>query len=214
MTNPPLESIIYPTQSNEAADYLVVMLHGWGANYYDLQPLADLLALPPCRFLFPNAPFEHFQMSTGRAWYALEREDFAGLGESRDRLTQWLQALPDLSGIPPERTAMVGFSQGGAMTLDVGLGFNFAALCSCSGYLHYDPSDRQGTFSPTLLIHGTQDQIVPLAAAHQAQAALGAIGVPLDYFEFSGGHEIPKAAMVAMRQFLMDTLFSEFTSSP
>jgi phospholipase/carboxylesterase len=208
MTTPHLESIFYPPQSDEQADYLVLLLHGWGANFYDLQPLADLLALPHCQFLFPNAPFEHFQMPTGRAWYALEREDFAGLEESRDRLTQWLESLPELTGIPPERTAMIGFSQGGAMTLDVGLKFNFAALCSCSGYLHYDPGDRQGEFPPTLLIHGNQDQVVPLTAAQQAQEKLGAIGVKLDYFEFPGGHEIPKSAMVAMRQFLLETLLA------
>lgn len=201
-----LESLAFPDPTPDNAQYLVLMLHGWGANFYDLQPLATLLNLPNCRYLFPNAPFPHFQNPIGRAWYALEREDFQGIEESRDRLYAWLESLPELTGIPPERTAMIGFSQGGAMTLDVGLEFGFAALCSCSGYLHYDPSERDGQFSPTLLIHGSQDQKVPLQAAQQAKAELGKLGVPLEYFEFRGGHEIPYEAIAAMGQFLQQYL--------
>lgn len=203
-----LDSLSYQAADVKDPQYLVVMLHGWGANYHDLQPLAQVLQLPNCRFLFPNAPFEHYQMATGRAWYALEREDFQGIEEAGDRLSKWLVSLADTTGIPPERTAMIGFSQGGAMTLDVGLEFKFAALCSCSGYLHYDPSERQGDFSPTLLIHGNQDQVVPLKAAQQAKTELTKIGVPLDYLEFSGGHEIPNTALVAMQNFLQKHLLA------
>ncbi|AFY37161.1 phospholipase/Carboxylesterase [[Leptolyngbya] sp. PCC 7376] len=201
-----LDSLSYQAVKTSSVEYLVLMLHGWGANYNDLQPLAEVLDLPNCRFLFPNAPFEHFQMPTGRAWYALERQDFQGIEESRDRLSKWLDSLPALTGIPPERTAMVGFSQGGAMTLDVGLMFNFAAVCSCSGYLHYNPLERSGNFPPTLLIHGTQDTVVPLTAAKKAKKELTQIGVETEYFEFMGGHEIPTAAMVSMRNFLQHTL--------
>ncbi|ANV88267.1 MULTISPECIES: alpha/beta hydrolase [unclassified Picosynechococcus] len=207
----PLESLEFANCPPETAQYLVVMLHGWGANYHDLKPLARMLDLPHCHFLFPNAPFPHFQSPQGRAWYALEREDFQGLPEARDRLFQWLQILPENTGIPPERTAMIGFSQGGAMTLDVGLQFNFAALCSCSGYLHYEPQRRPGDFSPTLLIHGTQDPVVPIQAAHQAKTQLGQVGVPLDYFEFSGGHEIPAIALARISQFLNQHLLQKET---
>ena len=201
-----LDALSYQAIKTSPIEYLIIMLHGWGANYSDLRSLAQVLGLPNCRYLFPNAPFEHFQMPTGRAWYALEQQDFQGIEESRDRLRNWLSSLPDLTGIPPERTAMVGFSQGGAMTLDIGLGFEFAALCSCSGYLHYDPTGRTGNFSPTLLIHGNQDSVVPLAAAQKAQTELSQIGVDVDYFEFTGGHEIPNVAMVAMRDFLQKNL--------
>lgn len=206
--NTELDVLSYQAIKTSPVEYLVVMLHGWGANYNDLQPLAQVLGLPNCRYLFPNAPFEHFQLPTGRAWYALERQDFQGIEESRDRLRHWLTSLPELTGIPPERTAMVGFSQGGAMTLDIGLEFNFAALCSCSGYLHYEPGDRPqpANAAPTLLIHGNQDPIVPLAAAQKAEAELTEIGLDVNYFEFTGGHEIPNAAMMAMRQFLQKHL--------
>lgn len=206
MTAASLESLSYPNTNPENTDYLVIMLHGWGANYYDLQPLAEMLHLPNCQFLFPNAPFPHFQVPLGRAWYALEREDFWGLEESRDRLLSWLESLPAATGIPPERTAMIGFSQGGAMTLDVGLEMGLAALCSCSGYLHYDPTGRDGQFSPTLIIHGAQDEVVPLNAAQQAKNEFAQLGVPVEYFEFRGGHEIPNVALEAMQKFLQKHL--------
>jgi phospholipase/carboxylesterase len=206
----PLESLEFANCPPETAQYLVVMLHGWGANYHDLKPLARMLELPHCRFLFPNAPFPHFQSPLGRAWYALEREDFQGLPEARDRLFTWFKHLEEMTGIPPKKTAIIGFSQGGAMTLDVGLQFNFAALCSCSGYLHYDPSARpEKEYPPTLLIHGSQDPVVPLQAAHQAKSQLNQVGVPLEYFEFSGGHEIPAIALEQVAQFLRHHLLEK-----
>lgn len=208
MTAQILESLSWQEPSGDRADYLVVILHGWGADYRDLMPVANLLQLTNCRYLFPNAPFPHFQMPTGRAWYALEREDFMGLEVSRDRLYRWLKFLPEHTGIPPERTAMVGFSQGGAMTLDVGLDFGLAALCIMSGYLHFDPAGRQGPFAPTLLIHGTQDPVVPLQAAEHTKEKLAALGVPLSYQEFEGGHEIPPVAVNTLRTFLQTHLFT------
>ncbi len=203
MTNKELEAIsVMPNDGN--LDHLLVILHGWGANYEDFVPSAKILNLPGFGYLFPNAPFAHFQVPGGRAWYALERKEFTGLEQSRTKLINWLQSLESSTGVPLERTIMAGFSQGGAMTLDVGATLPLAAICSLSGYLHYQPQERETVNSPpVLIIHGKQDPVVPLQAAQQARDELTKIGASVQYQEFNMGHEVQPAALQLLRQFII-----------
>jgi phospholipase/carboxylesterase len=192
---------IMPNNSNP--EYLLVILHGWGANYQDFVPVANVLDLPGFGYLFPNAPFAHPQVPGGRAWYALETQEYIGLTESRELLGNWLMSLEAATGVPLERTIMAGFSQGGAMTLDLGLTLPFAAIASFSGYLHYHPQlQSEKGYPPALIVHGTQDLVVPLKAARQARDELNAIGVSVEYREFDMGHEVPPPAISLFQQFV------------
>lgn len=204
--NPNIEAIsVMPTEGKPT--HLIVMLHGWGANYQDFVPFAKMLNFAGFGYLFPNAPFEHFQVPGGRAWYALEDKEFTGLVESRKLLLDWLTSLESTTGVPLEKTVMAGFSQGGAMTLDVGLTLPFAALCSFSGYLHYEPQPQENkTFSPTMIIHGNQDPVVPLEAATKAQDELTKIGVSVQYQAFDMAHEVQEPAIALFKQFILDNV--------
>ena len=183
--------------------YLLVVLHGWGANYQDFVPFAKVLNLPGFGYLFPNAPFAHFQVPGGRAWYALENRDFTGLAESRQLLLDWLTSLEASTGVPLERTIMAGFSQGGAMTLDVGLTLPLAAVCSFSGYLHYEPQVQlKKTYPPNIVIDGRQDSVVPIQAAVKAKDELSKIGVKVQYHEFEMAHEVRDEAIALFQQFI------------
>ena len=189
---------------NEApADYLLVMLHGWGANNRDFVPVAKVLNLPGLGYMFPNAPFEHCQVPGGRAWYALENKDFTGLKESKELLREWILSLEADTAVPLNRTIMAGFSQGGAMTLDVGLTLPLAALASFSGYLQYEPQAEPGkTYPPTLIVHGRQDSVVPLQAAAKTRDELSKIGVGVQYQEFDMAHEVSDGAIAFFQEFL------------
>ena len=199
-----LEVISIPPNTGEAPKALIVMLHGWGANSQDLAPLSSLLNLPNYQFLFPNAPFPHPYSSTGRAWYKLMNERSGeGLPESRKMLLDWLQSLEQTTNVPLSRTILSGFSQGGAMTLDIGLTLPFAGLVSMSGYLHPNLTFvGKNSFPPTLIIHGRNDEVVPLAAAINAKETLESMGVTLQYHEFNMGHEIQPPTIELVRNFV------------
>jgi phospholipase/carboxylesterase len=195
-----LETITIPSQT-ETPQYLLIGLHGWGANAQDLATLASVLNWNHTQMMFPEAPFAHPQVPNGKMWYDLQQYDEQGLNHSRQALSDWLASLESSTGIPPQRTFLTGFSQGGAMTLDVGFGFPFAGLCSFSGYLH--PQQQMNGYSPpTLIIHGTEDPVVPLSLAQKARDTLQQQGVNVTYQEFSMQHEITPEAIETFRQFM------------
>ncbi|GAB4232000.1 MAG: carboxylesterase [Stanieria sp.] len=197
-----LDAMALAPETGEKPTNLLVMLHGWGANLQDLAPLAQMLNLPGFEYIFPNAPFPHPQVPGGRAWYALETSEYNGLSESRAILFEWLQSLESSTGIPPEKTVLAGFSQGGAMTLDLGLSLPFAALCSLSGYLHYHPHQQDVFLPPTLIVHGKHDPVVPLQAAQTARNKLAAIGLGIEYHELEMGHEISPLELDLIKKFI------------
>ncbi|MEM8676467.1 MAG: dienelactone hydrolase family protein [Cyanobacteria bacterium P01_G01_bin.67] len=190
-------------------NYLLVVLHGWGANYQDFVPFAKVLNFPGFGYMFPNAPFDHFQVPGGKAWYALENKDFTGLAESRQLLLEWLTSLEASTGVSLNKTIMAGFSQGGAMTLDVGLTLPLAAVCSFSGYLQYQPQAAENQdFPPTMIVHGKQDTVVPIAAAQKARDELTKMGVSVDYHEFDMAHEVQEPAIAIFKQFIMERVIN------
>ena len=188
---------------------MVVGLHGWGANAQNVASLAPLLNLPEYQLLFPNAPFPNPYASGGKMWYSFRQpqqspeQGYQELAESQRLLTDWLESLESNTGIPLSRTILAGFSQGGAMTLDVGLHLPLAGMAVLSGYLHpiSQPIEPR-TFPPVLIVHGRQDSVVPLSAAHKSRDTLTAMEVAVEYQEFDMGHEISPEVLTLIRSFV------------
>lgn len=185
---------------------MIVALHGWGANAQDLASVVPLLNLPDYQFMFPNAPFPHPYSSTGRAWYDLSDQKAQGLPESRKLLTEWLKSLESSTGVPVSRTILSGFSQGAAMTLDVGLSLPLAGLVALSGYIHSASVPAGGKFPPVLLVHGRQDSVVPLTAAQYTRESLAALNASVQYHEFDMGHEIRPEVLALIRNFVLGVM--------
>ncbi|MDJ0621131.1 MAG: alpha/beta hydrolase [Calothrix sp. MO_192.B10] len=203
-----LQVIDIPPSTSETPTALIVCLHGWGANAEDVASLFPFFQLPNCQFIFPNAPFPHAASPVGRQWYDLQPENmYEGLIESRQILQDWLPSLESSTRVPLSRTILSGFSQGGAMTLDLGLKLPLAGLVSMSGYLHPGALEQENSTSlpPTLIMHGKQDEVVPLTAAIQAKAALESLGVAVDYHEFDMGHEIRPQMLKLFQNFVVYT---------
>ena len=198
------EIISIPPQTKQPAKGLIIMMHGWGANSEDLASLVSFLKLPEYQFFFPNAPYPHPYNPVGRAWYELRNENmYKGLPESRQLVIDWLQSLEKTTRVPLSKTILSGFSQGGAMTIDIGLNLPVAGLISMSGYLHPGAiSLSKNTSSPALIMHGRQDEVVPLAAAIKVKETLESLSVRVQYHEFDMGHEIQPQNLELFRNFV------------
>ncbi|MEL4894300.1 alpha/beta hydrolase [Crocosphaera sp. Alani8] len=199
-----LEFISIKPKNSEPKN-LLVMLHGWGANAEDLAPLSSVLTLPDYQLLFPNAPFSHPEVPGGLAWYALETGKYEGIEESCQLLKNWLLSLEKDTGIPLSRTILSGFSQGGAMALDIGINLPLRGICSLSGYLQFQPQKIASPVPPILIIHGTNDMVVPLQMAQKARDGLTSISAKVEYHELEMGHEIPTDVIPIFEKFITAT---------
>lgn len=209
-----LQAIAIPAAHSQG---VLVALHGWGANAQDLVGLAQFLDLPDRTLIFPDAPFQHPDSEIGRMWYGFPSEysflsnpafqQQPDLQQSRQQLSEFLLALPEKTGVPLDRTVLAGFSQGGAMTLDVGSQLPLAALLILSGYMHSPIDAIDPAIGKILIVHGRQDQVVPLRAAVQMRDRLQKIAAPVEYHEFEMGHEIRPIVLQIVQNFMKTTGF-------
>ncbi|MFN7229893.1 MAG: alpha/beta hydrolase [Synechococcaceae cyanobacterium] len=187
----------------------LVLLHGWGADADDLIDLAEVLVPPEVSVVSLRAPEPH-PAGVGRQWYPLLWRDllpepaWERVPAARNALRDRLLALAET--VPLERTALLGFSQGAAMALDVATGggqepLHLAAVIGCSGYPHRDWQPRSDA-PPVLLTHGLQDPVVPVQHCDHLQRALETAGVPVIRRSFGGGHGIDPDLFPLMRDFL------------
>lgn len=204
----PLQVLTYPPTNGGMPAGIIVCLHGSGSKAQALASMASALHLPDFQFIFPNAPYPDPSVPGGKMWYDLKSQDHRGLTQSRQRLTSWLKSLSNTTGIPLESTILSGFSQGGAMALDVGLRLPLAGVVSLGGYLPTQPSLTKNTFPPVLMVQGRFDKVVTEFEAQEARESLEAIGVKVKFREFDIGHELKPPVIAEMRTFVKDILRS------
>ncbi len=180
-----LQAHMVPPRAGGAADSIIVLLHGLGDSGAGLLDLAPPLAayLPRTVFYSPDAPESCDMAPIGRQWFGLQdwSQDaiFNGAERAAPKLNAYLDEVLAAHNLPPNRLALVGFSQGSMMALHVGLRRPAAlgAIVGFSGAL-VGPDKIAGAHRskpPVLLVHGMMDTVVPYAAmpasAHYLQQA-------------------------------------------
>ena len=206
-----LNAIAIPSAIPQAKA-LIVTLHGWGANAQDLASLAPLLDLPDYAFVFPDAPLDHPQVPGGRMWYDLGDLELEPRSWGRDRedscalLLTWLQELAQSVGVPLNRCLLCGFSQGGAMAIEVGWQLPLAGVVSLSGYLQTPDLPAHDQPPPIAIGHGVHDLVVPIRAARHSRDRLLELGASVTYREFDMSHEICPPEILWWRDFIQTAL--------
>ena len=202
------------------ADALVVLLHGYGANGDDLFPLAGVFAqaAPSAAFVSPNAPEACRVNPMGRQWFPIpwidgssEAEMTSGFQRAAADLNAFLDAELAATGLTDDRLLLIGFSQGTMMSLQVGLRrpMPAAGIVGFSGRLIRPealPAEAAAK-PPVLLVHGDQDEVIPIAALEEAREGLAAADVPVRWHVSRGvGHGIAEDGLQMAAGFLTDRL--------
>ena len=182
---------------------LLLLLHGVGGQETQLAKLGarvdgDTLVV------LPRAP-----RSVGGDMFGWFRVDFTDDGpqivpeeaeESRTKLLEFIAQLQARHDIAPERTVVAGFSQGGILSASAALTAprevgGFALLC---GRILPEiepalgPRDVLATLH-ALVVHGRDDDKLPVAWAERADAWLRELGVPHVLRLHDAGHELTAA---------------------
>jgi len=188
------------------AKQLVVFLHGYGADGSDLIDIGRAWQglLPDAAFVSPHAPRPCGQAPVGREWFPLTFRDpnerWVGVRAAAPVLNAFLDAELQRWKLPPSALALVGFSQGTMMALHVGLlrAVPPKAIVGYSGMLvvpeDVDPDQFAAEIKsrpPVLLVHGDQDQLIPVQALLHATQGLASLEVPVQWHISPGiGHGI------------------------
>jgi len=206
-----------PPASGGKPRRLVILLHGLGADGNDLIGLAPYWArlLPDAEFLSPNAPFPCDMAPHGYQWFSSQdRTPEAVLGGVRAAapiLDAFIDEALEQRGLGSGELALVGFSQGTMMSLFVGLrrAEPVAGIVGFSGRLLAPEllASELRSRPPILLVHGTEDPLVPYSSLAAAETTLKAAGVPVETVtSFGIGHSIDDQGLRRGGEFLKKVL--------
>jgi phospholipase/carboxylesterase len=189
--NLPLQHLFQ--EARVQSDWLVIVLHGRGDSAHGFLWLQRELNLDPLNFLLLTAPAAYY---TGFSWYDLPPDQLPGILRSRALLTDVFRQTT-VGGYPPERTFLLGFSQGCLMTLEWGARHSqsLAGYIGISGYC-YDPALLLQEMNPEvnrgnwLITHGAEDEALPVEVTRAQIQALNHGGFKIDYREYRKPHTI------------------------
>lgn len=207
-----------PPRDGGPARELVVFLHGYGADGNDLIEIGRMWQglLPHAAFVSPHAPDPCGQSPMGREWFPLTFRDpderWRGVNAAAPILERFLDAELARHNLPASRLALVGFSQGTMMALHVGLrrAERPAAIVGYSGiFVMPEEAAPEAVAAeirsrpPVLLIHGSEDDLIPIPALFQASQALAALDVAVEWHISEGiGHGIDEEGLRHGGEFL------------
>ena len=196
---------------------LVILLHGLGADGNDLIGLQQYWGrlVPEAEFVSPNAPFPCDTAPFGYQWFSVRDRSpptvLAGVRAAATLLDAFIDDELQKRGLDESDAALVGFSQGTMMALFVGLR-RATPLAGILGYygrlIAADLlASELRSRPPVLLVHGTEDPMVPFQSLAAAEAALNEAGVPVETLACVGTeHAIDPEGLARGGRFLREKL--------
>ena len=186
------QPILHAGLDPASARLAVILVHGRGVSPDDVLALAAELQLPDLTYLAPSAQ--------GGTWYPYSF--LAPIHTNEPGISSGLRVLARLidtlgqQGIPPDRVALLGFSQGACLTLEFAARHarRYAAVIGLSGGV-IGPAGTSRAYSGTL--DGTPvflgcsdiDAHIPLERVHESADIFRRLGASVDERIYPGmGH--------------------------
>ncbi len=193
----------------------VIALHGHGAHALDLMSLSQHLP-EGLLWLSPQAKTSIEEAFYGFTWFHFERDDPKRddeIGGVIEELREFFDEAVEQYPIDPQRTVLLGFSQGGMLAYRLALSepTRFAGLAALSTTLSgksaaaITASDELKTL-PVLVQHGTEDPMIAVDRAQESRDRLEAMGVDVEYHEYDMGHQIGAESLQDLTTWLTSAL--------
>ena len=202
----------------------VIWLHGLGADGRDFEAIVPELSLDSSlaiRFIFPNAARIPVTVNGGvvmPAWYdildmSIDRKvDTKQLNQSADDIIALVEQ-EIAKGIPSERIILAGFSQGGAVAYQAALSYHkpLAGLLAMSTYLATADTielNQNNAKLPLMIMHGSQDPVVPEALGQFAKSFVTDKGYQCQYKTYVMPHSVCAEQIDDISQWLNNRLMA------
>ena len=147
-----------------------------------------------------------------RAWYDIDPgAPLAGGADIKNSVAAIRSIIAEeiAAGIPSERIALAGFSQGGVIALELGLSHNqpLAGIMALSTYLHDHEqiTERIGLANvetPIFMAHGLSDPVIPITRAITSREALIGLNYRVEWHEYAMGHQVCPQEITHISQWL------------
>jgi predicted esterase len=191
----------------------LVLIHGRGASAESILPLGEEIGGPGVAYLAPQA--------AGSTWYP--RRFLEPLAANEPWLSSALAAVGDVlaqvgeAGVPPERTLLLGFSQGACLATEWAArnARRYGGVVGLSGGLigpDGTPRDYAGSLDGTPILLGCSDvdPHIPLARVHETAAVLRRLGGAVDARIYPGlGHTVNRDELEAARAIVIGAMSNE-----
>lgn len=211
----------YLEVAGDSSSETIILLHGYGADAFDLLPLCQVFKKKPSpRWIFPfgnlNIPLAPGYV--GKGWFPVNIEALTqttnpdelikALPADIDGPCKTIEALIKELSIPYSKLIIGGFSQGAILATEVALKAEISCqgLIILSGILVYEKNWRPLAKKHSKLTffqsHGHYDPLLPFFQAQKLSRLLIESGIKGDFYPFEGGHEIPQSILLLMRNYL------------
>ncbi len=207
-----LVHLVRPPLVKEHTPPLLLLLHGVGSNEQDLFALAPSLDE---RFLILSLRAPNILGPESYAWFEV---DFTPQGSvinpaqaeaSRQTLITFINEAVTAYGPDPKQVYLVGFSQGAIMSASVALTrpdlIAGAVLMSGRILPQIEPliaTPEKLAGLPILVVHGTQDMVLPISHGRASRDTLSSLPVDLTYREYAMGHEVSRESLADVAKWL------------
>ena len=214
-----LQHLVRPAEGEAAKPPLLLLLHGYGSNEYDLFSLTPYL---DARYFVVSARAPYTLMPGSYAWFELAFtnsgiiSDMAQAESSRAQLIQLIREVVTAYDADPKQVYLLGFSQGAIMAASVLLTEPevVAGAALLSGSVPQEPLAGMAEAErlrdkPVLVLHGLFDDVLPIQHGRQSRELLGGLPIDLEYHEYAMGHEISADSLNDLVEWLVDRLEAE-----
>ena len=192
-------------------------LHGHGANAQDLLGLAPYLDSGKILLICPEAEFQIQQGLPSYTWFNTENGN-RRTSEEFKRVTKLLsEFITDATNqynVDPERTIVLGFSQGGGLAYELGLSMpeRFQGIAALSTSLPEETATNMSTINEyherlsIFIQHGVLDEIVTIDRGRDARDQLEKVGLKSKYYEYQMQHQISAESLTELSAWINEIL--------
>ena len=194
----------------------VIWMHGLGADATDFAPIVPLLPLEvDLRFVFPNAPVRPITVNGGtemRGWYDIDPGSPVASNEDIRCSVEAITGLVEheiANGSRYDQITIAGFSQGGVIALELGLGFRerLRGIMALSTYVNdherlAERVDFANVDTPIFMAHGVSDPMIPITRAITSRQALMDLSYQVQWQEYAMGHQVCPQQITHIGQWL------------
>lgn len=199
------EGYAFDAREGEVKNRLVVLLHGYGSSGFDLINLVPYICeeVRGCYWYAPNGlqPRPPF----GYQWFDYKDARLgAHMQSSKPAIEELLNQKRKSLNLQTSEVCLIGFSQGGMVALDLALSNALCCAVSFSGALISKPVLSS---TPLCLVHGREDDVVPLLEMHRAKQELVGAGCNVSSLELEGlGHSIDARGLSFASEFIVKAM--------